>query len=96
MSSMCARKGGTSAFISWQGCGISKHMRAEGSHGPVPVPGHLFLDSDETSRNLAHFRRMCLEIFRIKGEGSDGHDCYDKNSLTLIVFFKQKTGEITK
>lgn len=71
-------------------------MRAEGFHGPVPVPGHLFLVSDETSRNLSHFRRMCLEIFRIKGEGSHGHDCYKRHSLTLIVFSKQKTGEITK
>lgn len=71
-------------------------MKAVGYHGPVPVPGHLFLVSDETSRNLSHFRRMCLEILRIKGEGSDVHDCYDRNSLALIVFSKQKTGEITK
>lgn len=63
-------------------------MRAEGSHGPVPVPGYLFLDSDETSRNLSHFRRMCLEIFRIKGEGSDGHDCYDKKFPDFDCIFQ--------
>lgn len=71
-------------------------MRAEGFHGLLPIPGHLFLISDETSRNFSHLRRMSLETFRIKGEGSDGHDCYERNSLTLIVFSKHKTGGITK
>lgn len=84
-----------SAFISWWGCRIRKQMTAEGFHGPLPVPGHLFLVSNETSRNFSHLRRMCLETFRIKGEGSNGHDCYERNSLTLIVFSKHKTGEIT-
>ena len=36
----------------------------------------------------SHFRRMCLEIFRIKGEGSDGHDCYDKKFPDFDCIFQ--------